>query len=155
MKKLSNIGKVRIFSRPFQPLLLYFPHLSHYILLALMLSQVARTGVSTARQTALRSSSFGLMNQQRGCAFWPFAWPKLSGSPTFYHTTWDRDFDPYVEEDNNPEIPRNEYGVPAHIPPEIGQSIKHAVCIPYVSPLSTLSAVPCSTTILPLPKEVG
>lgn len=94
-----------------------------------MLSSVrGAAAVSSFKRISPHTSS--LLNQSRNCAFWPFAWPKLPGSPTFYHTTWDRDFDPYVEEDNNPEIPRNEFGVPAHIPPEIGQSIKHTYHVP-------------------------
>jgi len=95
-----------------------------------MLSRLSKTGLASSRQVSLRAPGVVVLTQQRGCAFWPFAWPKLPGTPTFYHTTWDRDFDPYVEEDNNPEIPRNEYGVPAHIPPEIGQSIKHTFHVP-------------------------
>lgn len=95
-----------------------------------MLGVMSKSGFSAGRMQKLCTPAIFAM-QQRGCAFWPFAWPKLPGTPTFYHTTWDRDFDPYVEEDNNSEIPRNDFGVPAHIPPEIGQSIKHAVCCVY------------------------
>ena len=116
----------------------------------LMLTILSKSRL-TAGPMQLARARPAAVGQQRGCAFWPFAWPKLPGTPTFYHTTWDREFDPYVEEDNNPEIPRNDYGVPAHIPPEIGQSIKHAVCH-FISWCSTF-LVPRPTSVLSVLKE--
>ena len=55
----------------------------------------------------------------------PYRWPQLIVA------SWDKEgFDPIADLDNFEEIPRDGFGVPAHIPPEIAVQIRHTFAVP-------------------------
>ena len=55
----------------------------------------------------------------------PYRWPQMIVA------TWDKEgFDPMADTDNFEEIPRDGFGVPAHIPPEIAVQIRHTFAVP-------------------------
>eukprot|EP00928_Gymnodinium_smaydae_P020443 TRINITY_DN178_c2_g1_i2.p1 TRINITY_DN178_c2_g1~~TRINITY_DN178_c2_g1_i2.p1 ORF type:complete len:237 (-),score=48.82 TRINITY_DN178_c2_g1_i2:88-798(-) len=52
------------------------------------------------------------------------------GWPVMYHVTYDKpDWDPEMELEYD-VMPRDEFGVPAHIPPELGNTIRHTYHVP-------------------------
>lgn len=68
--------------------------------------------------------------QGRNFRVYPVERPWVSGMPSVYHKSWDRDFDIVADEESSSDIPRGYYGTPGHIPPEITQQVKHTLYLP-------------------------
>ena len=55
----------------------------------------------------------------------PYRWPQMIVA------SWDKEgFDPMADVNDFEEIPRDGFGVPAHIPPEIAVQIRHTFSVP-------------------------